>query len=117
MRWRLPQAQLTGRVVKNTQRLSEAPLRGASDAIFLFAYRYDLAELGHLAEQGPTQPILKPDTCREAVAITHAGVDDSSARSVSSHVWKTRNVETSNSVRPPERPSPPPDTNKRAAAS
>ena len=52
------------------------------------------------------------------MAITHTGVDDSSARSVSSHVRKTRNVETlSNLVRPPERPSARPDTNNRAAAS
>ena len=52
------------------------------------------------------------------MAITHTGVDDSSARSVSSHVRKTRNVETlSNLVRPAERPSARPDTNNRAAAS
>ena len=38
--------QPTGLVVKNTQWLPDAPLRGASDAIFLFAYRYDLAEIG-----------------------------------------------------------------------
>ena len=61
MRWRLPKAQLTGLVVKNTERLSEAPLRGASDAIFLFAYRYDPTELDQLAEQGPTQPIFESE--------------------------------------------------------
>ena len=89
MRWRLPKAQLTGLVVKNTQRLSEAPLRGASDAIFLFAYRYDPAELDQLAKQGPTQPIVDFHTGQEAAEITHAGVDDSSARSVSYRVRKT----------------------------
>ena len=110
--------QPTGLVVTNNRILPEAPLRGASDAFFLFVYRYDLAELDQLAEQGPTQPILKPDTGREAVAITHTGVDDSSARSVSYRVRKTRHVETlSNLVRPAERPSARPDTNNRAAAS
>ena len=70
MRWRLPKAQLTGLVVKNTERLSEAPLRGASDAIFLFAYRYDPAELDQLAKQGPTQPIVDFHTGQEAAEIT-----------------------------------------------
>ena len=68
--------------------------------------------------QGPAQPIFGLDTGQEAADITHAGADESSARSVSCRVRQTRNDETfSKRVRPTERPSPPPGTKACAAAS
>ena len=65
--------------------------------------------------QGPAQPIFGG---QEEADITHAGADESSARSVSCRVRQTRNDETfSKRVRPTECPSPPPGTKACAAAS
>ena len=59
-----------------------------------------------------------PDTGHEAAEITYAEADESTARSVSILVRKTRNDETfSKRVRPAERPSPPPGVINCAAAS
>ena len=71
-----------------------------------------------LSAEGLSQPVFGPDTGQEAAGIAYTEADDSSARSVSCLVRKTRNDETfSKRVRPAERPNPHPGDKTCAAAS